>query len=111
MQPAALWNLHEPQADAPLPDASEIIVEADDQNTVHIDQATGAVEVTNPDGSVDVNLNPDETKEEKDNSDFYGNLAEEIDDLELGIIAQDLLQGIEADDESREDWLATRARG
>jgi hypothetical protein len=111
MQPAALWNLHDPQAEPPLPDASEIIVEADGGNSVHVDEATGAVEVTNPDGSVEVNLNPDADKDDKDESDFYGNLADEIDDIELGIIAQDLLQGIEADDQSRAEWLATRARG
>src|ERR1700737_1166891 len=112
MQPAALWNLHDPQAESPLPDAaSEIIVEADGGNSVHFDEATGAVEVTNPDGSVEVNLNPEADEDDKDESGCYRNLAEEIHDLEVGIIAQDLLQGIEADDQSRAEWLATRARG
>jgi hypothetical protein len=110
MQPSSLWNLHDAaQAGTPLPE--DIIVEADEANTVHVDEATGAVEVTNPDGSVEVNLSPEPDGTDNDESDFYGNLAEDIDELELGIIAQDLLQGIDADDQSRSDWLATRARG
>lgn len=42
---------------------------------------------------------------------WYSNLAEEINEMELGLIAEDLLQSIAADDQSRREWLDTVAEG
>src|SRR5690606_19568926 len=39
------------------------------------------------------------------------NLAELIPEIELGRIAEDLLQGIENDDASRRQWLTDREKG
>lgn len=39
------------------------------------------------------------------------NLAEVLNESELGVIAEELLEGIAADDDSRKDWLATRSKG
>jgi hypothetical protein len=42
---------------------------------------------------------------------FDANLAEDMDDFELNRIASDLLAGIKADDDSRQEWLQSHAEG
>lgn len=42
---------------------------------------------------------------------FDSNLAEDMDETELASISSDLLQGIKADDDSRQEWLQTHAEG
>ncbi len=65
-------------------------------------------EFVNEDGSVtfDFAKRTDDKVAEHDD-----NLAERIDENDLGVIAEELLEGIAADDDSRKDWLETRARG
>lgn len=70
----------------------------------------GALKIELPDGAVIVDLNP--KPEAKPRSDkFDANLAEEMDDGLLGNIADELITGIEADDQSRGEWLSTHAAG
>lgn len=63
------------------------------------------------DGSVVIDLNPDKNTAEPDSDNFFANLANKIDEEELGRIANDLLTGIDLDEQSRKDWLQTRATG
>jgi hypothetical protein len=63
------------------------------------------------DGSVVIDLNPDKNTAEPDEANFFRNLANEIGDEELGRIASELLTGIDLDEQSRKDWLQTRATG
>lgn len=42
---------------------------------------------------------------------FYANLAERMDDADLAIVAEELLEGIEADIQSRAVWVANYERG
>ena len=65
--------------------------------------------VETPDGGVVVYIGKPKKKRVK--SGFYDNLAEDLDDSELGGIAQDLLERIQEDDTSRKEWLETRQRG
>src|SRR5215472_10247281 len=71
----------------------------------------GAMRVVHPDGSVTIDFNPDLSRKEPDSDDFYRNIANEIDEGRLSSIASDLITGIAYDDDSRKEWLATRARG
>ena len=64
-----------------------------------------------PDGSVTVNLGVQKSDEAQSNQGFYKNLAENMNDGELGRIANELLESIDSDLESRQEWLATRTRG
>jgi hypothetical protein len=72
--------------------------------------ADGIAKIEHDDGSVTF-----ETGRKKppmgDKGDFYRNLADEIDEMELARIASELLQGIDNDQQSRKDWLDTRAAG
>lgn len=67
--------------------------------------------VENADGSVSVNLNASTPSKSLKDSKFDDNLANAIEEGELAIIAEDLLKGIEQDEESRKDWLDERADG
>lgn len=87
-----------------------IVVESDVAPVSHIDPKTGALIVEQPDGSVIVHLVPP-TPAGDDGGGFYENLADKISSGESQRIVEQLLQGIDADDQSREDWLKTRAQG
>jgi hypothetical protein len=72
----------------------------------------GVARIEHGDGSVTFDENPDRNEgEEPDEDDFYRNLANDIDDEELGRIASELLTGIELDKQSRKDWMESRAVG
>lgn len=92
-------------------DITVVIDEPDD--SVRIDPKSGAIETTLPDGGVVVQLNPppaanDETPDIKK---FYENLVEKLGFDQTGIICDDLMEQIQADDNSRQQALDTRARG
>jgi len=63
------------------------------------------------DGSATVDFSPRSTSGNVLNGGFYKNIAEDIDDSELDRIASELLEGIQRDEDSRKEWLETRARG
>ena len=75
---------------------------------------TGVMEIPHDDGSITVDFAPAilpgadiETARKKHDA----NLAEVLDQRVLGNIADELLDGIAADDQSRQDWLGVRTRG
>jgi len=79
---------------------------------IHVDFSDdGAMRVVHPDGSATIDFNPDRAAGNVDSDDFYRNLANEIDEGKLTSIADELLTGINYDEDSRKDWLQTRARG
>jgi hypothetical protein len=70
----------------------------------------GAIKVNNADGSTTIDFNPDR-KEVDPGGDFNRNLAFEMDEGELSTIATEILDGIDRDEQSRKEWLDTRALG
>src|SRR5580693_2175454 len=93
-------------------DDIEVIIEGGD-DSVHVDPVSGAVETTLPDGDVVVQLNPpaSDNDDSPDIKKFYENLVDRIEDGKLGIICDDLMEQIQADDNSRKQALDTRSRG
>ncbi len=71
----------------------------------------GVARIEHSDGSVTFDEKPDRDDDDDDESDFYRNLADDIDEEELTLIGSELLTGIELDIASRKDWLDTRATG
>lgn len=69
--------------------------------------------VENPDGSITLSLDgkPLTEPKERDTAQWWDNLAEEIDQIELSRISEDLLRGITDDISSRQDWIDDRAEG
>jgi len=99
-------RLVEPEAPNPFDASVEIDLTPE---TPAPEAQDGAAVTQNADGSVTVDFSP-QTKS-AENLAFDANLADHIDADRLAQIAEQLLQGIQADDQSRSEWLATRARG
>lgn len=77
-----------------------------------IDPATGDIAIDTDDGGVRVILDPRPQPTRAPNGDpFFRNLADEINPAERGKIIDELMQGIEADERSRQSWLDNRAEG
>lgn len=79
-------------------------------DNVRLDEKEGSLEIINEDGSAVVVFEPEGSSRRYDD-DHYENLAVHLGESELGLISSQLLQGIEADEQSRSEWLSTRARG
>ncbi|HTE39067.1 MAG TPA: ATP synthase F0 subunit B, partial [Reyranella sp.] len=82
-----------------------------DEGRTNVVIEDGVARIENSDGSVTFDENPDLSETEPDESDFYRNLANEIDESDLGLFASELLTGIGLDIESRKEWMETRATG
>ena len=87
------------------------IIEDDDNGAKLVD---GNLEIPTEDGGVVVQFNPQlnqpsAVEEKPDN--FYRNLAGEIPEAELLTIAAELHEAVQADDASRQESLANRAKG
>lgn len=110
VDPDALWDvrranpIHPTDPDGPIADGGvKAGTSSGGDNIVHIRNQDGTMVV------VFVEQQPDD--EEQEDSDFGDNLADDIDSLELGRIAEMLLEGIDADEQSRAEWMATRSEG
>src|SRR5512143_1191905 len=69
------------------------------------------ITVEHPDGSVTIDLNPEHEADGPEETDFNRNLAMDMEDGHLSSIASDVLEGIDRDEQSRKEWLDTRALG
>jgi hypothetical protein len=81
--------------------------DADDQPSADPD-----VQITEmPDGTVRVAWGASAASPDPDKNKFDSNLAELMETSELSTIAEDLLEGIDSDERSREQWISDRKRG
>lgn len=95
----------------PDPEAADIALDMDgDISSVIVDPETGAVITDIGDGAVIIDLEPAQ-RAPAGSEKHDANLAEYIDKGELDRIAQELLLGIQTDETSRQQWIATRADG
>lgn len=69
-----------------------------------VDPATGEIEV-------DFNFDPDFQKEDDSTAEFYGNLAEVLDEETLSSIGHEIYENFEADKSSRSEWESMFERG
>jgi len=87
----------------------QIVIEDDGEATT-VDPHTGAISTELPDGGVVVQLNP-QAGTAAEPGEFYANLASEINEYDLGRIAIEVVEAVEADDRSRQEWLNNVASG
>lgn len=100
-------RLDEGQDGEAMPDAAEV-----DISEVVVDETKPSLSVELPDGGVVISFGrAGAGRGEDDDGDFDENLAEKLNESVLSTIAEDLLQGIDADIRSREEWLRQRADG
>jgi hypothetical protein len=89
----------------------EVVIEDDPDDSVRM--VDGNLEVDQPDGGVIIQFNPQDQSDPDDENpaDFYKNIAGKLSESERLAIANDLIEAIQADDASRSESLATRAKG
>lgn len=105
MLPTSVHHLREP-APEPAPLGDDITI---DLGAIVPDQTKPSVEIPTEDGGVIIHfgkIGPTAASAGHDE-----NLAETLDEGTLSSIAEDLMQGIEADIQSRQEWLQQRAEG
>jgi hypothetical protein len=88
----------------------DVIIEDGVQLIPRVDPETGALEIPHEDGSILVDFTP-EIEPDIDATQHDVNLALKLDSWALSGIAEDLLDGIQSDDDSRSDWIEQRTRG
>lgn len=110
--PPATLRAPEPEPAKPFDDL-DVSIDADGPvDGTTIDPKTGAAIIEMDDGGVTIDFSPNIGGRDPTGSRAHNaNLAEYIQEGELGRIAEDLLLGIQQDDTSRSDWLETRAKG
>ena len=95
-------------------DGVTVEIDDGDQDDLPIADADGNIlEIEHPDGSITVSMDGRSLVDapEAYNADWFRNLADEIDDMELGRIAEDLMRGVGDDLQSRQEWIEDRATG
>lgn len=88
----------------------QVVIE-DEAGAVEHDPITDTITTSIPDGDVVVQLNAGLGARPNAPADFYENLAEKIDPLRLSVIGNDLLDAIDTDNQSRQEWLNNTTMG
>ena len=87
------------------------VVVDDDTQTIRVDPDTGTVEHDQPDGGVVVRLDARKPKTEDAENEWFSNLVDDLGPDKLSTLAEQLIEEISADDNSRKQKLADIARG
>ena len=92
-------------------DEPAMIIDMGDQGMGEVQKKPGSstVKIEHPDGTITIAFGQVKPKREKVG--WFDNLVDDIDDDQLGIIANRLVTAIQSDDDSRKQWLEDRARG
>jgi len=92
-----------------------VVVDADEGNSAEeLDDAGNVLRIQHPNGDITVSVDGgpiSKANEDDEPEGWYDNLAEDIDELELNRITDELVRGIEADIQTRSDWIEDRAQG
>ena len=85
----------------------------EDGDTPKLDQRGNVLEIEHGDGSISISLDgkPLDDTEASEPKDWFDNLVDDIDQMELGRISDEILKGVADDIESRKDWIENRATG
>ena len=97
-------------ADITIEDAPE------GQDTPEMDDKGNVVSISHPDGSITISIDGQPLQQggigdNSRNRDWFDNLVDDIDQMELSRISEDLLRGVRDDIRSRQDWIENRATG
>lgn len=107
-------NLRQQQPEEEKLNLGDLIIEmAEDGPQEDRDDKGNLLTIEGPDGSITLTLDgsPLEKAEGSSRAGWFDNLVEDIDQMELGRIADDLLKGVEDDLQSRKEWIEDRAQG
>ena len=88
-----------------------IVVSDGDEDTILVDPDTGTITQMTDDGGAIVHLDAKAGFGPQEDKGWFDNLANDIDGIKLSVIVNDLVEGIKADDQSRQGWLNNATRG
>jgi len=116
LTPGLSANIRQPmQPEEDTPPGVEVVVEDADTagDQPEYNDAGELLRIEHDDGSISISLDgkPIAGGPERADLSWYDNLVDDIDDLELGRIADELMRGVRDDMESRKDWVEDRAVG
>ncbi len=99
---------------APIEPAVEVVV-SEGVEVPQPEVSEDLLRIEHEDGSVTISMDgkpviPQESEAERA-AEWFRNLVDEIDQSELGLISNELMQGIDDDIQSRNDWIEDRAQG
>ena len=98
-----------------LEGGGDVEVEIDDgKDKPETDDRGNILRIEHDDGSLSVSLDgaPVERASDADRAEeWFSNLVDDIDQFELGRIADELLRGVQDDLDSRQEWIEDRAQG
>ena len=85
----------------------------EDGDTPVMDKKGNVLEIEHGDGSISISLDgkPLDDAESGEPKDWFDNLVDDIDQMELYRISDDLLKGVQDDVDSRKEWIENRATG
>lgn len=90
-----------------LPDPMDVVLPGDADQ---VSEEQGALKTELGDGSAIIDLSGGMSSKARSDK-FSANLAKEMEDVDLNRIANELLEGIQQDDQSRQEWLTAHAEG
>ena len=90
-------------------DAFEVEAFLSDMEQIDVAEDSPIEIIEEEDGGVTLDFDP--MAEKRGSGDFYDNLAEDLEDRELGSIASDLLSEYESNKDSRADWEEAYSKG
>jgi len=114
MTPGLSPSVRQEQEPVGLAPSEEVLVEIlNDIDKPETDDKGNIIRIEHDDGSVSVSLDgsPMGESEAVRAQEWFSNLVEDIDQFELGRIADELLRGVRDDLDSRQDWIEDRAQG
>jgi hypothetical protein len=117
MTPGLMGNIRQPAPEeGAIPPGGDTVIEImdDGQDTPTIDKDGAILEIQHADGSLTISLDGkpiNDNRQERDETDWYRNLVDDVSSGVLNGISQDLLRGIRDDISSRNDWIEDRAQG
>ena len=113
--PGLVHNIRQlAEAMQPEPEGGDVDVEIVEGPDNEVADDSGAVlKIEHDDGSISVSLDGKSLVEDEDRNPpgWFDNLVDDIDDMELGLITEELLVGVRDDIQSRTDWIEDRAQG
>src|SRR5271163_4414437 len=84
----------------------------DETKTILVDSETGDITEMQPGGGAIVRFGAQKAGlGDNDDDEWFDNLAEKLDRSQLSVIINDLIDGVKADDQSRQGWLNNTDRG
>jgi hypothetical protein len=84
----------------------------DDADQPNVNEDGEILRIEHGDGSITISMNDKPLLPglgHNRGTDWFRNLADELDDGQLGMVAEDLLRGVADDEQSRKDWIDTVA--